>query len=74
MQMKILQDLDMNIMMQIISRRFPDYLVELRNKYALEHAAVVTITSENPDGFKGIDPLKMATYSKAMHEQAKTLL
>ena len=32
----------------------------------------MTITSENPDGFKGIDPLKMATYSKAMHEQAKT--
>ncbi len=25
----------------------------------LEHAAVVTITSENPDGFKGIDPLKI---------------
>lgn len=53
-------------------KKVPDYLVELRNKYALEHAAVVTITSENPDGFKGIDPLKMATYSKAMHEQAKT--
>ena len=53
-------------------KNVPDYLVELRNKYALEHAAVVTITSENPDGFKGIDPLKMATYSKAMHEQAKT--
>ena len=52
-------------------KKVPDYLVELRNKYALEHAAVVTITSENPDGFKGIDPLKMATYSKAMHEQAK---
>ena len=53
-------------------KKVPDYLVELRNKYALEHAAVVTITSENPDGFKGIDPLKMAAYSKAMHEQAKT--
>lgn len=53
-------------------KKVPDYLVELRNKYALEHAAVVTITSENPDGFKGIDPLKMATYSKAMHEHAKT--
>ncbi len=32
----------------------------------------MTITSENSDGFKGIDPLKMVTYSKVMHEQAKT--
>lgn len=53
-------------------KEVPEYLVSLRNNYALEHAAVVSITSENPDGFKGIDPKKMAVYSKAMHEAAKT--
>lgn len=51
----------------------PGYLAALRNDYAKENAAVLTITSEDPEAFKGVDPLKITTYQKAMH-QAVSLL
>lgn len=46
----------------------PKYLSELRNEYALQNAAVVTITSSDPEAMKGIDPLKISTYNIAMHK------
>jgi len=46
----------------------PGYLKELRNEYALKNAAIITITSENPEAMKGIDPKKMATWSAAVHK------
>lgn len=49
----------------------PEYMVALRNEYALRHAAVVTITSEDPEAMKDVDPLKMQYYSKAVHESCK---
>lgn len=45
----------------------PNYLKELRNEYAFKHAAIISITSENPDAMKGIDAMKIMTYSKAVH-------
>ena len=50
----------------------PQYLVELRNQYALKHAAILTITSNDPEGLKGIDPMKLQTWSKAYHQACKT--
>lgn len=47
--------------------KIPEYLKVMKNTYANEHAAFVTITSSDPEAMKGIDPLKMATYSKALH-------
>ncbi|MEG0451892.1 MAG: aminopeptidase [Coprobacillus sp.] len=46
----------------------PKYLSELRNEYALRNAAVVTITSSDPEAMKGIDPQKISTYNIAMHK------
>lgn len=50
----------------------PQYLVELRNQYALRHAAIMTITSSDPEAMKGIDPLKIQTWSSAMHKACQT--
>lgn len=49
-------------------KEVPLYIKELRNQYALKHAAVVSITSEDPDAFKDVDPQKMATYSASYHQ------
>lgn len=46
----------------------PQYLVELRNQYALKNAAIVTLTSNDPEAMKGIDPLKIQTWSKAVRQ------
>lgn len=46
----------------------PAYIRELRNEYALKHAAIITITSSSPESMKGIDPQKIATWSKAIHQ------
>lgn len=50
----------------------PNYIKELRNEYALKHAAIVSITSESPDAMKGIDSMKIMTYSKAIHMACQT--
>lgn len=52
--------------------KIPEYLVALRNKYALKHAAIVSITSSNPEGLKGIDPMKLQTWNKAYHQACST--
>lgn len=49
----------------------PLYMKELRNEYALKHAAVISITSSNPDMMKDIDPKKITTWNKAMHEACR---
>ncbi len=50
----------------------PEYLVALRNQYALKYAAIVTITSTNPEAMKGIDPMKISAWSKAVQQQCQT--
>lgn len=50
----------------------PQYLVELRNQYALRHAAIVTITSSDPEAMKGIDPRKIQTWSATIHKACLT--
>lgn len=50
----------------------PAYLRELRNEYASKHAAIITITSSDPEAMKGIDPQKIATWSKAVHIACST--
>ncbi|MCD7950885.1 MAG: aminopeptidase [Erysipelotrichaceae bacterium] len=49
----------------------PEYIVALRNEYAKKHAAVITITSENPEAMMDVDPMKIQTYSKASHNACK---
>ena len=53
-------------------QEIPKYLQELRNDYALKHAAIVTITSADPESLKGIDPKKILARNRAMHESCKT--
>lgn len=53
-------------------KEVPKYLQELRNDYALKHAAIVTITSADPESLKGIDPQKLLARNRAMHEACKT--
>ena len=50
-------------------KEVPDYIKHLRNDYALKHAAIVTITSANPELLKGIDPQKVMARSVAMHTE-----
>jgi aminopeptidase len=47
----------------------PQYIKDIHNEYASRHSAVITITSENPDGLKGVDPQKISTWSKAVHQE-----
>lgn len=49
--------------------KVPGYIKELHNEYALRHAAVISITSTDPDAMKGIDPLKISTWAKALHKE-----
>lgn len=42
----------------------PTWFSEFRNSYAAQNAAFLTIHSDDPEGFKGIDPAKMALWSK----------
>lgn len=44
----------------------PLYLQELRNQYALHHAAFLFIESEDPEALQNIDPMKIQTYQKAV--------
>ena len=44
----------------------PAWFSEFRNGYASENAAFLTIHSDDPEGFKGIDPAKMALWSKCV--------
>jgi len=49
----------------------PKYLQELRNEYALKNAAIITLTGDDPENMKGIDPLKIQAWSKAVHLACK---
>lgn len=53
-------------------KEVPSYLIELRNRYADKHAAVVSISSSDPEAMKGIDPLKIQTWSMSCHQAFKT--
>lgn len=50
----------------------PQCIIELKNQYALKHAAVLSITSSDPEAMKGIDPLKIQTYRKALKTACST--
>ncbi len=52
-------------------KEVPNYLVDLHNDYAKKHAAALSITSEDPEMFKEVDPMKMQTRMNAMHEACK---
>ena len=50
----------------------PLYFAELKNQYALKHAAVLSIVSSNPEAMKGIDPMKIQTWNIAVHKTCQT--
>lgn len=50
----------------------PQYLVELKNQYALSHAAIVSVHSSNPEAMKGIDPMKIQTWSMSFRKACST--
>lgn len=49
----------------------PTWFSEFRNDYASKNAAFLTIHSDDPEGFKGIDPAKIALWSKSVSTACK---
>lgn len=49
----------------------PNWFKDFRNDYAAKNAAFLTIISDDPEGFKGIDPSKMALWSKSVSTACK---
>lgn len=49
----------------------PTWFKEFRNDYAAKKAAFLTIISDDPEGFKGIDPAKIALWSKSVSTACK---
>ncbi|WP_279013400.1 aminopeptidase [Thomasclavelia cocleata] len=51
--------------------KVPKWFSEFRNSYAEQNAAFLTIHSDDPEGFKGIDPAKVAMWSKSVSTACK---
>lgn len=51
--------------------KVPKWFSEFRNDYADKKAAFLTIHSDDPEGFKGIDPAKIALWSKSVSTACK---
>ena len=49
----------------------PEWFSQFRNDYASKDAAFLTIVSDNPEGLKGIDPAKIALWSKSVSTACK---
>lgn len=49
----------------------PKWLSEMRNGYAANHAAFLSIVSDDPEIYKGIDATKMATWAASMNKACK---
>lgn len=49
----------------------PRWFSEFRNDHAAKNAAFLTIVSNDPEGFKGIDPAKIALWSKSVSTACK---
>lgn len=49
----------------------PQYLANLRNEYALKNAAIIMLTGDDPENLKGVDPLKIQTWSKSYRTACK---
>lgn len=49
----------------------PKYIEEFRNEYAKRGAALLFITSEDPEGLKGIEPEKLSTRRIAVRKAVK---
>lgn len=51
--------------------KVPAWFKEFRNDYAAQNAAFLTIHSDDPEGLKGIDPAKIALWSKSVATACK---
>lgn len=51
--------------------KVPKWFSEFRNSYAEQNAAFLTIHSDDPEGLKGIDPAKVAMWSKSVSTACK---
>lgn len=49
----------------------PKWLSEMRNGYATSKAAFLSIVSDDPEMYKGIDATKMATWSASLNKACK---
>lgn len=49
----------------------PAWFSEFRNDYAAKNAAFLSIISDDPEGFKGIDPAKIGLWSKSVSTACK---
>lgn len=65
--MKLFHDININI----LKAHVPTWFKEFRNDYAAKKAAFLTIISDDPEGFKGIDPAKIALWSKSVSTVCK---
>ena len=51
--------------------KVPEWFSAFRNDYAKQNAAFLTIHSDDPEGLKGIDPAKIAMWSKSVSTACK---
>lgn len=51
--------------------RFPEWRATLQNGLAKRGAALLFISSEDPESMKGVDPQKVATFSRVANEACK---
>lgn len=51
--------------------KVPEWFSEFRNGYAKQNAAFLTIHSDDPEGLKGVDPAKIAMWSKSVSTACK---
>ena len=51
--------------------KVPTWFSEFRNDYASKNAAFLSIVSDDPEGLKGIDPSKLALWSKSVAQACK---
>lgn len=56
---------------QEVFETIPPWLVAFKNDYANINACFLSIISSDPESLKGIDPLKMAAWSKNMNKECK---
>ncbi len=53
-------------------KEIPTWLSSFKNDYASDGAAFLLIVSDDPEAYKGIDPAKMATWSKHLTQSVQT--
>lgn len=56
---------------QSVFETVPTWLSNFKNDYAAMNACFLSIISDDPEAFKGVDPTKMASWSKSVNKECR---